>query len=1143
MYPTMRALRFFRCRSCSMRLLVLLLMVLAFIVYCFYYSVAPAYPKPSNAIGEVGGRAQYYRKSSGHENEPIEQCPVVLDIEADIDTKTIYPSFDFQPSWLRSKEFWDKKFEDRYEQLQEDNQRPRLKVIVVPHSHNDPGWLKTFEQYFESKTNNIINNIVHKLHQHPNMTFIWTEISFLNAWWERAHPVKQKAFKKLIKEGRLEITAGGWVMPDEACTHIYALVDQFIEGHSWVKANLGIAPKTGWSIDPFGHGPTVPYLLEQSGLEGTIIQRIHYAWKQWLAQRQIEEFYWTTGWSQHKPSLIVHNMPFDIYSIKSTCGPHPAVCIGFDFRKIPGEYTEYTAKYEEITEHNLPSKSKALIEQYERIGSLTPHNVILVPLGDDFRYEYGIEFDAQYTNYMKMFTHINNHKELFNADVSFGTPLDYFNAMKERHTDIPTLKGDFFVYSDIFSEGKPAYWSGYYTTRPYLKILARQFEHQLRTAEIIFTLISNNVRQSSNQQLIASERRLEKSYEQLITARRNLGLFQHHDAITGTSKASVMSDYGTKLITSIYHCIRLQESALATLMLPDHAHSSQSILQSQMEWETYGKQPRQLQVSLVDKKKVILFNSLAEERTDVVTVRANVTNIRVYDTRKREYVAYQITPNIDIRENGKYVLSDVNFDITFVATIPPLSAVTFNLEEYTNTSHHCTVYCNNCGIGKQLDSEKSELFPIKKMKPGDIQLENSVLKLLIDRNTGLLRQVKRKDSRRKSVVEVQFGAYRSAQRHSGAYLFMPDYDEPERKEILKNYMTRNDDDSMQHMDDNIVIIAGPVSTEITTMYLPFLVHTIRIFTVKDSLLEYGVQIENIVDFENPPKNRETELFMRMQTNIQNGEVPEFYTDQNGLHYQKRLKVIKLGIEANYYPITTMAWLQDEETRLTFITNHAQGASSFEPGRLEVMLDRRTLYDDHRGVGEGVVDNKPTIFQNWLLIEPVAPDSGASEKKDTNEHGSSFNERHFIPEPVSTNYELPSRTAGVLSRTLNYPVNVYLVDTSEVGEIAVRSNKAFVQDFPPGIHLLTLRTITDEHLEQYPSREAFLVLQRPGFSCSVGNSSYHTSASFLPTTTFKDLRITNISSVSLTGLKHYKSFFGFEDIELSPMEVKTYKIRF
>lgn len=62
------------------------------------------------------------------------------------------------------------------------------------------------------------------------MTFIWSEVVFLKTWWHTAPPKRRKALRDLVANGRLEITTGGWVMTDEATTHLYALVDQLMEG-------------------------------------------------------------------------------------------------------------------------------------------------------------------------------------------------------------------------------------------------------------------------------------------------------------------------------------------------------------------------------------------------------------------------------------------------------------------------------------------------------------------------------------------------------------------------------------------------------------------------------------------------------------------------------------------------------------------------------------------------------------------------------------------------------------------------------------------------------------------------------------------------------------------------------------------------
>ena len=109
----------------------------------------------------------------------------------------------------------------------------------------------------------------------------------------------------------------------------------FFTGHTWLENTIGVRSEHGWAIDPFGHGATVPYLLHESGLQGTVIQRIHYAWKQWLAEQQLGDFQWRQVWDANGDTdMLTHNRPYDIYSIKHSCGPHPQICLGYDFRKV-----------------------------------------------------------------------------------------------------------------------------------------------------------------------------------------------------------------------------------------------------------------------------------------------------------------------------------------------------------------------------------------------------------------------------------------------------------------------------------------------------------------------------------------------------------------------------------------------------------------------------------------------------------------------------------------------------------------------------------------------------------------------------------------------------------------------------------------
>jgi len=60
------------------------------------------------------------------------------------------------------------------------------------------GWIKTFERYFEEQTRNILNFMVEKLEQYPQMRFIYAEMSFFSLWWSQINPAMRQRVKKSV---------------------------------------------------------------------------------------------------------------------------------------------------------------------------------------------------------------------------------------------------------------------------------------------------------------------------------------------------------------------------------------------------------------------------------------------------------------------------------------------------------------------------------------------------------------------------------------------------------------------------------------------------------------------------------------------------------------------------------------------------------------------------------------------------------------------------------------------------------------------------------------------------------------------------------------------------------------------------------
>lgn len=75
-------------------------------------------------------------------------------------------------------------------------EKQKLQVFVIPHSHCDPGWRKTFEDYYKSQARSILNNMLQFLTKNPTMRFIYAEMSFFNLWWQELNESERATVRK-----------------------------------------------------------------------------------------------------------------------------------------------------------------------------------------------------------------------------------------------------------------------------------------------------------------------------------------------------------------------------------------------------------------------------------------------------------------------------------------------------------------------------------------------------------------------------------------------------------------------------------------------------------------------------------------------------------------------------------------------------------------------------------------------------------------------------------------------------------------------------------------------------------------------------------------------------------------------------------
>lgn len=110
-------------------------------------------------------------------------------------------------------------------------------------------------------------------------------------------------------------------------------------------------------------------------------------------------------------------------------------------------------------------------------------------------------------------------------------------------------------------------------------------------------------------------------FSMLITARRHLSIFQHHDGVTGTSKDHVVNDYGSKLFGLINICQLVMQQSIAYLLFQENYSVNKQMLTLNEEFPSYESLPNRKLFSFenrtISRRTVFIYNPTDQRRVEI----------------------------------------------------------------------------------------------------------------------------------------------------------------------------------------------------------------------------------------------------------------------------------------------------------------------------------------------------------------------------------------------------------------------------------------------------------------------------------------------------------------------------------------------